>query len=86
MVNYIHYKCLQDKKSGISLNFGSDNTEDQWERIREFGEECTNERRNWKAFSEKSDENCQIVAAFDEVCGSLLHCRMLNKIILHAIF
>uniref|UniRef100_A0A1I7T7I6 N-acetyltransferase domain-containing protein n=1 Tax=Caenorhabditis tropicalis TaxID=1561998 RepID=A0A1I7T7I6_9PELO len=56
---------LKEEKKGVSFHFGPKISEDQWEKIEEFGEKCTNEKRNWKAYSE-DDEDSQVVAAFDD--------------------
>ena len=41
----------------------------------EFGECCTNEKRNWKAFIEERERNSLLVAAFEEVISNTQFCQ-----------
>ncbi|CAI2351877.1 unnamed protein product [Caenorhabditis sp. 36 PRJEB53466] len=65
------FTALKESKNGIVLKFGSEiELDEDWEKVIEFGESCTNEKRNWKAFLEDEEGRTQLVAAFDENAAS----------------
>uniref|UniRef100_A0A8R1DHC4 N-acetyltransferase domain-containing protein n=1 Tax=Caenorhabditis japonica TaxID=281687 RepID=A0A8R1DHC4_CAEJA len=74
------FDSLKEEKSGISLKFGNEITcEDDWKKVAEFGEKCTNEIRNWRAFDGHEDRS-QLVAAFEEDSNSCVGISILREI------
>ncbi|CAL2039818.1 unnamed protein product [Caenorhabditis brenneri] len=71
---------LKEEKPGIHLLFGTEITEDQWEKVDEFAESCTNEKRNWKAFVEEKDNHSQLVAAFEKDSENCVGISVLREI------
>ncbi|EGT49964.1 hypothetical protein CAEBREN_22508 [Caenorhabditis brenneri] len=71
---------LKEEKPGIHLLFGTEISEDQWGKVMEFAENCTNEKRNWKAFVEEKDNHSQLVAAFEKDSESCVGISVLREI------
>ncbi|CAO4373249.1 unnamed protein product [Caenorhabditis nigoni] len=68
---------LKEEKAGVILSFAKKISDEQWDKISEFGESCTNEKRNWRPFA---DDKNQLVAAFDKDSGDCLGISVLREI------
>ncbi|EFP07202.1 hypothetical protein CRE_13560 [Caenorhabditis remanei] len=75
------FASLKDDKPGVEIVYGTELTGEQWEKVVEFGESCTNEKRNWKAFIEERERNSLLVAAFEEGSDDCVGISVLREIL-----